>query len=134
MKADLAREFKHGATPVGTNCGATDSTLPDLFTKSAFGDKPSRPTTSYSPGTVLSKVITIVYSGDTDFRASTLTAPSCQRRGFFEALRLKSARTHARKSKMKSKNRKTIESKRNRKRRTQFVAMPFSCSKSSSCY
>ena len=41
-------------------------------------------TLTVKPKLVLSKVITIVYSGDTDFVASTLTAPNCQRRGCFD--------------------------------------------------
>ena len=35
----LARHFNHGATLVGINCGATGETLPDMLTKSAFGDE-----------------------------------------------------------------------------------------------
>ena len=38
-EAYLARHFNHGATLVGINCGATGSRLPDLLTKSAFGDE-----------------------------------------------------------------------------------------------
>ncbi len=38
-------------------------------------------TFAFKPGRVLRKVITIVYSGDTDFRASTLTAPKLSKKG-----------------------------------------------------
>ncbi len=38
-EAYLARHFNHGATLVGINCGATGTTLPDLLTRSAFGDE-----------------------------------------------------------------------------------------------
>jgi Bacterial Ig-like domain (group 3) len=38
-------------------------------------------TLTVKPKLVLSKVITIVYSGDTDFRASTLTVPKVSKKG-----------------------------------------------------
>ena len=38
-EAYLGPHFNHGATLVGINCGATGTTLPDLLTKSAFGDE-----------------------------------------------------------------------------------------------
>ena len=38
-------------------------------------------TMTFEPKLVLSKVITIVYSGDTDFKASTLTAPKLSKKG-----------------------------------------------------
>ena len=38
-------------------------------------------TLTVKPKLVLSKVITIIYSGDPDFRASTLTAPKLSKKG-----------------------------------------------------
>jgi hypothetical protein len=38
-------------------------------------------TMTFKPKLVLSKVITVVYSGDTDFKASTLTAPKLSKKG-----------------------------------------------------
>ena len=37
-------------------------------------------TLTFKPKQVLGQAITIVYSGDIDFQASTLTAPNCRKR------------------------------------------------------